>query len=183
MRIIGLDLAGKPSNPTGFCILESDGGCKKVSTSIAYSDDEILEKIFSIQPDLVAVDAPLKYAGVNRLCDEELSRYGALPATLSGMSVLAARGTNLAKKLADAGLKCIEVHSKSSAKILGVYAKDDFDFQKNIMALDVDGGIANRLYSRDELDAVVAAITGYLHLEGATREVGDSAGVIQVPSV
>ena len=71
----------------------------------------------------------------------------------------------------------------ASAKMLGVYNKDDFAMQKGMMALDIEGDVNTRILVRDELDAIVAAVTGYLHLLGQTREVGDAGGRIVVPNV
>jgi predicted nuclease with RNAse H fold len=107
MKFIGIDLAGNPKNETGFCILEIAGEKKTVSTSILRSDLDIIEKIRKTNPEIIALDAPLTYEGINRRCDEELSSYGALPVTLRGMEVLAKRGTNLALQLRSENYKCM----------------------------------------------------------------------------
>ncbi len=182
MRIVGLDLAGNPKNDTGYCLFDV-GDVKSVSTRILHSDEEILYELESSSPELVAVDAPLTYGGERRRCDELLRQYGALPVTIKGMEVLAQRGTALASHLKDKGISYIEVFSTASAKILGVYSKDDFRMQKSMMALDLQGDVNTKILSRDELDAVVAAVTAYLHTVGQTRDVGDEAGVITVPEV
>ena len=53
--IIGLDLAGVETRPTGYCKFLD----MKVKTSVIYTDAEILSKIRQIVPRIVAVDAPL----------------------------------------------------------------------------------------------------------------------------
>jgi predicted nuclease with RNAse H fold len=183
MRVVGLDLAGSPKNETGFCLLADSGGKKAVATRLLHSNEEILSELKASRPDLVAVDAPLIYHGERRGCDELLREYGALPVTLRGMETLAQRGKALAAELDDYGFAYIEVYAKASAKILGVYHKDDFPMQKAVMGLDLQGELNSRILTRDELDAVVAAVTGYLHLMGQTRTVGDSSGMVVLPKV
>ncbi len=183
MRVVGLDLAGSQRNDTGWCLLADTGGVKAVACRLLHSDDEIMSGLRDARPDLVAVDAPLTYSGARRACDEALREYGALPVTLRGMEALAVRGRGLAQKMRSGGFRFIEVNSQASARILGVYDRNDFTMQKAMMALDLEGDVNSKILSRDELDAVVAAVTGYLSLLSQTREVGDDAGRVAVPDV
>jgi predicted nuclease with RNAse H fold len=183
MKYVGIDLAGNPKNDTGFCILEITGQGRTISASVLHSDSEIMERVGKNSPDLIAIDAPLTYAGVNRKCDEDLRSYGALPATLPGMEVLAKRGTNLAKELNGKGLKSIEVYATASAKILGFYDKDERITQKKLMDSNLEGDIQKRILSKDELDSVFCAFTAYLHASGQTEQVGDDEGKITIPKV
>lgn len=180
ITVLGLDLAGIPKNGTGFCIM-SDSDGKSVKTGIVHSDSSIIGLVESSKPMLVAVDAPLVYQGVPRDCDSLLAGYGVLPVTLSGMSVLAKRGVHMASSLSDMGTQAIEVSVKACAKLLGVYNKDDFSMQKNLMSLDISGDINRKIMSRDELDAIICAMTAYLHLGGSTKTVGDESGSIVIP--
>jgi predicted nuclease with RNAse H fold len=52
--IIGIDLAGKPKNPTGWALWKD----KKVETSLIYTNNEILENITRSKPTIIAIDAP-----------------------------------------------------------------------------------------------------------------------------
>lgn len=182
MRVVGLDLAGSPKNSTGYCLLAVEDDKKTVSTRLLYSDEEIVSLTADSRADVVAVDAPIKYSGSRRGCDEALREYGALPVTLKGMEVLAERGSKLAPRLTEKGLEVIEVFAKGSAKMLGFYAKDDFAMQKSMMALDLSGDMSTKIMSRDEMDAVAAAITGYLYLVGKARAVGEDE-TVYVPVV
>ena len=182
MTIVGIDLAGLQKNDTGFCIFDSNGE-RTVRTGIVHSDQSIIECITSCSADLVAIDAPSIYDGQRRSCDAELAEYGVLPVTLSGMSVLAQRGSSISLSLTELNIPHIEVSSKTSAKLLGVYSKDDFSMQKNMMSLGLAGDINRKIMTRDEMDAVVAAMTGYLHLQKSTKEVGDERGIIIIPDV
>ena len=52
--IIGIDLAGKPENPTGWAVWIN----KRVETSLIYTDNEILEGITHNKPAIISIDAP-----------------------------------------------------------------------------------------------------------------------------
>ncbi len=183
MKIVGIDLAGNPKNETGFCILEVNGENKTVRTSILHSNSEIIHKLNEISPEIIAIDAPLTFSGINRHCDEKLREYGALPVTLRGMEVLARRGSELAKELRKPEFKLIEVFSTASAKILGFYDSKEVEMQKKLMNSGLLGDLQKRFLTRDELDAVFAAITGYLYLNSSTESVGDKDGTIIIPKV
>ncbi|MBN2015007.1 MAG: DUF429 domain-containing protein [Candidatus Altiarchaeota archaeon] len=183
MKVVGLDLAGNPKNDTGFCIMEVADDRKHVSTSIVHSDPEIIEKLKEIKPELVAIDAPLTYSGTNRRCDDELREYGALPVTLRGMETLAKRGSMLAEKLRDNGMEFIEVFSTATAKILGFYDRREMMMQKNLIASGIKGSVDERILSKDELDAIFAAITACLHLSEKTVAVGEGDNRIITPQV
>ncbi|MEA3254597.1 MAG: DUF429 domain-containing protein [Candidatus Altiarchaeota archaeon] len=183
MKLVGIDLAGNPRNHTGFCILNTGDNKKIVTTSILHSDSEIMEEIEGVNPDLIAVDAPLTFSGVNRRCDDELHRYGALPVTLRGMEVLAKRGTELAEKLRKKNFRVIEVYATCSGKILGFYDKNERSMHKNLMNSGLEGSIHKRIPTKDEIDAIFSALTAYLHLNGSTEEVGDENGKIIIPKV
>jgi uncharacterized protein len=183
MRFIGIDLAGSPKNDTGFCVLEVTGEDKVLAVTLLHSDSEILEKIRSASPDLIAIDAPLTYARVNRECDAILSSYGALPVTLRGMEVLAKRGTLIASELKKTGRKYIEVYAKATAKILGLYDAQESSVQRMLLAIGLCGDLERRILSRDEIDAIFAALTAYLYTTGSTEEAGDEKGKIIIPKV
>ncbi|OYT26328.1 MAG: hypothetical protein B6U97_04005 [Candidatus Altiarchaeales archaeon ex4484_96] len=183
MKVVGLDLAGKPVNDSGFCVLSVEGESKHVLVKVLHSDEEIINELEHIKPELTAVDAPLIYSGKNRKCDVDLSSYGALPVTLRGMEVLALRGAHLALELKDSGFDLIEVHAAACAKILGYYDRDEKKVQKSLLESGLKGDIEKRFLSRDELDAVFSALTAFLHLKKSTRQVGDEEGVIVVPGV
>ena len=53
--VVGLDLAGSPKRPTGFCLLRG----WDAETSDLFSDAAILDAVRRAAPVLVAIDAPL----------------------------------------------------------------------------------------------------------------------------
>src|SRR5271157_3757367 len=101
MSIVGLDLAGVETRPTGYCKLVN----MDVETSLLYTDNEILAKIRQISPRVVAIDAPLSLPPGRksleertsehlRESDRELLRRGIrfFPLTLGPMRKLTERG-------------------------------------------------------------------------------------------
>lgn len=65
---VGVDLAGKDKNPTGFCVLKN----KIAVTKILHSDYEIMENTEKAKPDIVAIDAPFLHKPKIRKCDRAL---------------------------------------------------------------------------------------------------------------
>jgi len=178
MKIVGIDLAGFEKNDTGFCVFED----KKVRVKIVKTDQEILQEIEKERPDLICIDGPLTLPLQNqRKADLELKHYGALPPLMGGMRYLTMRGNRLREKLS--AYKVIEVLNVATAKILGFWDPDPTKRQQALLKMDIKGDIENRAMTKDEVDSIVAAITGYLYLEGKAKEIGDEEGVIVVPKV
>ena len=92
---VGIDLAGKNKNITGFCVLKNN----IAETKSLYTDNEIIDEIMSIVPDIIAIDSPFIFPPKIRKCDKILKKYGAMPPTFKGMSVLSERGANLSEIL------------------------------------------------------------------------------------
>jgi len=174
MNFLGVDLAGSSKNPTGICVFTPPN---LIETEILYLDSEILEKVENSKPEVIAIDAPLS-SGI-RKCDHDLMVYGALPLTLKGMDTLAKRGMTLYSKLG--GYNVIEVFSTASSKILGYYDKSSKNVQKKLIGKFT--GVDKRNLSKDELDAIFAAITAYLYFEKKTKAVGDEKGKIIIPEI
>jgi predicted nuclease with RNAse H fold len=183
VKVVGIDLAGNPKNDTGFCIMQITDDKKTVSTSILHSDAEIIEKLKKVAPDLTAIDAPLTFDGQTRRCDDELRDYGALPVTLRGMETLAKRGVALAELMTENKIQFIETHAVSTAKILGMHAKNETVMQKSLINSGMEGSVMERMLCKDEVDAIFAAIAAFLHLENKTTAVGDARGTIMIPKV
>jgi predicted nuclease with RNAse H fold len=83
LPIVGLDLAGVETRPTGFCILTG----MKVEACLVYEDEKIMSIIKEIKPRIITVDAPLSLppgrktleerTGILlRECDRELLKRG-----------------------------------------------------------------------------------------------------------
>lgn len=153
MKVVGLDLAGKQENETGFCLLD----VPDVRTEILKKDVEIVEVVKGADPDLIAVDAPLSSPedGMYRDCDEELKDrgYDVLSPNFPGMKVLVRRAKSLMRKLEEADdYEIIEVFPRASEKNLPLKKT------KNT--------------TEDEFDALLCALTGKKYLEGEYENLG-----------
>lgn len=180
--IIGIDLAGKPQNPTGWALWKN----KTLETNMVYTDTEILESIARRNPMLVAIDAPFNFPkrGILRKADREMIRkgYRVFPPSLPAMRKLTARAVKLNKLIAEKEYKSIEVHPTSTRKALSMPLKDWAEIQTILKTIGLKGDLEMRTLTPHELDAVTAALTAYLHMQNQTESVGDEEeGYIIVP--
>ncbi|MCS7131383.1 MAG: DUF429 domain-containing protein, partial [Hadesarchaea archaeon] len=118
MRVVGIDLAGTSTNPTGFASLQR----RAFKTGLVYRDDEIIKLCERLSPAVIAIDAPLSLPerGNLRSADASLIHRGlrVFPPTFAGMRVLTSRGMRIASSLRAIGFRVIEVHPRTSGVIL-----------------------------------------------------------------
>ena len=192
MIVVGLDLAGVEDRPSGFCVLED----LNAETCILYTDEEILQKIRLLKPNVIAIDAPLSLpsgrtsieerTGTHlRECDRELLKRGIkiLPITLGGMRKLTQRGVRLKRLLEAEGFRVIEVYPGGAQDVLGVPRKSRGrePLLAGLKKLGIRG--LRKEMSDHELDAVTAAFVGKLFLEGKSETLGDPERGIVMPKV
>lgn len=192
MTVVGIDLAGVESRPSGFCILDG----MNAKTSILYTDKEILEKIRKSKPDVIAIDAPLSLPPGRtsieertdihlRKCDRELLKRGIkiLPITLGGMRKLTQRGIRLRSILEAEGFRVIEVYPGGAQDVLRIPRKSRgrMLLLEGLKRLGIKG--LRREMSDHELDAVTSAFIGKLFLEGKSETLGDPERGIVMPKV
>ncbi len=146
--VVGIDLAGKPENPTGICVLTESGA----KTRVVFKDEEILAIIKRVNPKVVAIDAPLWLPPDNvpwRICEVLLMQRGFRPLSLvlPSMRILALRARGLAKRIKEqCNAEVIEVFANATEKILGLKKE--------------------RGRSKDEYDALLCALTAKYYLDG-----------------
>lgn len=184
MKILGIDLAGKEENPTGLCVLQN----KQLFLKTLHKNLEILEMIEKIKPSLIAIDAPLSMpkgrccleqdcscaiGGHFRQAEREIRSYGRLlPLTFGGMKMLTLRGIELSKVLKK-DYEVIETHPRTSQKILKI--ADLKQFLNKYFYLPSNA-------NEHELDAALAALTGFLYIKECYLEIGDpEEGTIIIP--
>jgi predicted nuclease with RNAse H fold len=190
MTVVGLDLAGVETRPTGFCILRK----MNAETSLAYTDGEIFRRIEDAKPRIIAIDAPLslppgrksmeqKTTVHLRECDKELLRMGIkfFPVTLGPMRKLTSRGINLRRTLEKKHYAVIEVYPGGAQDILSLPRKQQ-GLEKLKAGLEQLGvkGLTSRL-SDHELDAVTCALVAKLFLEGCAVTYGTPEHAIVMP--
>jgi len=74
------------------------------------------------------------------------------------------------------------VHPTTTRKALGMPTKDWKTIQDVLKCIGLAGSLNERKLTPHEIDAITAALTGYLHIEGLTESVGDhEEGYIIVP--
>lgn len=188
--IVGLDLAGVESRPTGFCTLAG----LKSETSLLYTDAEIMEAVRKVRPQIVAIDAPLSLPPGRksveertnshlRECDRELLRRGIkfFPITLGPMRKLTIRGMNLKKILEAENYVAIEVYPGGAQDVLGIPRKQKGleKLRAGLENLGING--LNIDMSNHELDAVTCAYVGKLYLEGTAIIYGTCNEQIVMP--
>lgn len=191
-EVIGVDLAGVPSRPSGMCLLQG----LQASTSLLFSDQEIIGWIQEKVPDLVAVDAPLTLPPGRksieerntqhlRPCDEELRRRRIpfFPITLGPMRKLTERGIHLRNSLETMKIYVVEAYPGGAQDILGFprVKHDPIGLLQGLKDLGIRG--LRKTASVHELDAATAAYVGLLFLRGEAEVCGDFlTGAIIMPS-
>ena len=196
MKVAGVDLAGSPTRPTGFCILDTGLYAK---TKLLYKDEEIVDEILAVKPTIVSIDAPLalprgrcclkddcqcRKAGHLRECDKVLLKLKIkfFPLTLGPMRKLTLRGINLTKILSQKGFKVIESFPNSIKIILGFPEKKEGleKLRKALIDYGIKGDINKKKITEHELDAILSALVGKLYLEGKAVEIGDPDEALMV---
>ncbi len=190
MLIVGLDLAGVETRPTGFCILVG----MQAETCLFYTNVEILQKIEETKPEIVAIDAPLslppgrktiedKSGGHLRESDRQLLKNGIkfFPITLGPMRKLTERGIYLKKALEYRDFKAIEVYPGGAQDLLGIPRKQK-GLDKLKSGLEKLGitGLKEKITDH-ELDATTCALVGRLFLEGKSITYGPKEDGIVMP--
>jgi predicted nuclease with RNAse H fold len=180
--IIGIDLAGKAANPTGWALWKDN----TIKTSLIYTDKEILEDIIYSRPEIIAIDAPfsLPKKGILRKADREMIRkgYRVFPPSLQGMKKLTLRAARLNKLISEKRYRTIEVHPTSTCKALDMPLKDWRKIQTILMQIGLEGDLTIRTLVSHEIDAITAALTAHLYMQNQTEAIGDEEeGYIIIP--
>ncbi|MEM5870644.1 MAG: hypothetical protein QW758_01675 [Candidatus Aenigmatarchaeota archaeon] len=149
-KIVGIDLAGKEKNPSGYCLLEiNDLEERVLKVLLLYSDDEIIGEIEKDNPILICVDAPLSFPSKGYFRDSDLALislgFRPLSPMLPGMKTLAERAIKLKSILEARGYKVIEVFPRATERILNLKKE--------------------RRVNKDKYDAFLCAITGKYYLK------------------
>jgi predicted nuclease with RNAse H fold len=194
--ILGLDLAGSPRRPTGFCALRG----RRVTVGHLFGDGDILAMVKALAPHLIAIDAPLGLpagrccllntcacAGTThfRTSDYELRRLGIrfFPITLGPMRQLTQRGMHLKSVLESGGSEVIETYPGAAQDIWGIPRQRDVPGLRRGLARFRLQGLRRSETSPHILDAVTCALVGELYLRGAASSLGspDEALMILPP--
>jgi predicted nuclease with RNAse H fold len=185
--ILGLDLAGSPRRPTGFCALRG----RRVNVGHLFSDGDIFETVQTVAPHLIAIDAPLALpagrccllntcvcAGTThfRVSDYELRRLGIrfFPMTLGPMRQLTQRGMHLKSVFEDRGFAVIETYPGAAQDIWGIPRQRDVAGLRRGLSRFRLQGLSRLEQSPHVLDAVTCALVGRLYIEGSAWGIGSA---------
>ncbi len=190
-KVAGVDLAGVPHRPSGWCLLEG----MKAETALLYSDEEILDRVKEVRPDLVTIDAPLTLPPGRktiqernnshfRPCDLELRRRKIpfFPITLGPMRGLTERGIELREKLEKEGFRVAEIYPGGAQDIWRIprASRSLSGLRNGLRKLGMLG--LKKQCSDHELDAASGALVGCLFLQGKAEVYGDfDSGAIIMP--
>lgn len=197
-RVVGIDLAAAEGRRNGWAALEGPS----VKTATFETDKQLVEAAVREQPHLVSIDAPLSIPrgrdctddscqcrsfGIMRECERELKRRGlnVYPCLLPSMSALTERGIALARTFGTLGIPVIESYPGAAQDILRIPRKKASlaDMRLSLNDMGFEGRPLGQETSHDELDAMTAALVGYLHLAGQAEALGDAReGCLFVPS-
>lgn len=180
--VMGIDLAGKPKNPTGLAVLDG----RSVKIGLLHTNKQILESITNNEPSLIAIDAPfsLPQRGILRKADVAMIKngYRVFPPSLPAMKKLTLRAIKLNKLIEEKGVRTIEVHPTSACKALGMPLKEWKKIQNILIQIGLKGDLEGYALTSHEIDAVIAALTAHLYTKGETEALGDEKeGFIIVP--
>jgi len=193
MKFIGIDLAGSPNRPTGFCLADSK---LRVECNVLYTDREILEAVEKGAGVVAAIDAPLALPKGRhcleehcrgrahfRACDRVLSRMRVkyFPITLGPMRMLTARGMLLAKRLRKLGVESVETFPGGAQDILGIPRKQaGLESLQRALAEICTGDVLDRKLTGDELDAINCALVARDYATGSYLAIGDPSEILMI---
>ncbi len=190
MSIVGLDLAGVETRPTGFCILSE----MKAETYHLFTDAEIIENTVKANPRIITIDAPLSLPPGRKSIEERTGNHlrdsdrvllkmgiKLFPITLGPMRKLTVRGIRLRETLEHRGFKVLEAYPGGAQDVLGIPRKRQ-GLEKMRVGLTALGILGfNTDMSDHELDAATIAYVGKLFLEGKAVIYGDPDQGIVMP--
>jgi uncharacterized protein YprB with RNaseH-like and TPR domain/predicted nuclease with RNAse H fold/dephospho-CoA kinase len=189
LRIVGIDLTGSESRPSGWSFLQ--GG--HASTERIGSDDELIAATIAVKPELISIDSPLSLPkgritvddkdpgrqlhGIMRECERILKRRGVnvYPSLIRSMQALTARGIRLAKYFRSIGIPVIESYPGAAQDIMNIPRKQaDLSLLKaGLVEFGISGEFECRDVSHDELDAITSAVVGLFFISGKFEALGN----------
>ena len=210
MSVLGVDLRASRKKPSSIAILDPQSHLTELSSF--YEDDELIKLVHDIQPDLVAIGAPLnlpsgfccldqtcecRFSVPNRkgrLLELELAKMGISCFYTNKGSIireLIYRGILLSQILRDAGHNVIEVYPHATKMLLfgdKVPPKNSSVSVSYIIShlTPLVSGMEEHAddLDRNSCDAIINAYTGQLHAQSDTDILGDpEEGILVLPKL
>jgi predicted nuclease with RNAse H fold len=210
MSALGIDLRASSKNPSAIAILDSQSNL--VDLGSFHEDDELTQLAAKIQPDLIAIGAPLNLPSgfccldqscechfsvpdrKGRLLELELAKMGISCFYTNKGSIirdLIYRGIRLSHDLRTKGYNVIEVYPHATKMLLfgeKVPPKNSaasVTYMIDHLAMLISGmdNHADDL-NRNTCDAIINAYTGQLHAQSDTDILGDpEEGILVLPKL
>ena len=210
MAVLGVDLRASRKKPSSIAILDSQSHLTELASF--FEDNELIKVVDNINPDVVAIGAPLNlpsgFCCLDQSCEchfSEPNRKGRLlELELAKMGIscfytnkgsiireLIYRGIQLSQMLRDAGHNVIEVYPHASKMLL---FGDKVPPKNSAVSISYMIGHLTPLVSgmedhandldRNRCDSIINAYTGQLHAQSNTDILGDpNEGVLVLPKL
>jgi uncharacterized protein YprB with RNaseH-like and TPR domain/predicted nuclease with RNAse H fold/dephospho-CoA kinase len=200
LSIVGIDLTGSESKPSGWCHLLYN----KANTKQVFSDDDLVAETIKTNPHIISIDSPLSLPkgrtsafdddpvrdefGIMRICERILKRRGVsvYPALIPSMQKLTLRGIQLADRFRKLGYTVIESYPGAAQDILGIPRKRaSLEYLiKGLSSFGIHGDYETIQVSHDELDAITSAMLGYFFWCGMFEALGtDDENYLIIPQI
>lgn len=188
-RVVGIDLTGSESRPSGWCLIQNG----TASTQRIGSDEQLIRATMETKPDLISIDSPLSLPkgritvtdddpgrhafGITRECERILKKRGVnvYPSLIQSMQALTARGIRLAKYFRNLGVPVIESYPGAAQDIMNIPRKRaDLGLLKaGLVEFGISGDFEDQEVSHDELDAITSAAVGLFFMSGNFEGLGN----------
>lgn len=198
-RIVGIDLTGSESRPSGWALLERE----TVITGMLAATEEILARTLACRPRIVSIDSPLalpagrdctddscecRSFGITRHCERTLKRRGVnvYPCLIQSMQALTRRGIEIARALRAEGVEVIESYPGAAQDIMRIPRKRASlnQLQNGLERFGLCGLRPAGALTHDELDAATSALVGSFYLAELHEAIGEeSEGYLIVPAL
>ena len=210
MSILGIDLRASKKKPSSVAILDSDSHLTHLGS--CYEDSELTDLVDQVQPDLIAIGAPLNlpsgFCCLDSSCDCRFSVPGRkgrlLELELAKMGIscfytnkgsiireLIYRGIRLSHELRDKGYNVIEVYPHATKTLLfgdklpPKNSAGSLTYMVDHLAPLVSGmsELGDGL-DKNACDAIINAYTAQLHYRSDTDVLGDpEEGMLVLPKL
>jgi uncharacterized protein YprB with RNaseH-like and TPR domain/predicted nuclease with RNAse H fold len=198
-RIVGIDLTGSESRPSGWALLEGE----TLVTGTLSSTDELIARTLACRPRLASIDSPLslpagrdctdddcqcRSLGITRECERILKRRGVnvYPCLIQSMQALTRRGIEIATALRAEGVEVIESYPGAAQDIMRIPRKraSQTQLQSGLERFGLRGLRRAGELTHDELDAATSALVGSFFLADLYEALGNEReGHLIIPSL
>jgi predicted nuclease with RNAse H fold len=174
VRVGGLDPSGSEKRVSGLAILDTNNSIF-IYIGKLYKDIEIIHTILKYKPQVIAIDSPLGFATSFREVDLLMKRMGypVLPPGWRSMRMLIERSLRLKNIIEKYNIYVIETHPRSALKSSGCS-----NIEELLREEKININVNIRSLSRDELDAMIAAIVAKYYVKGDAFKVEAHDGIV-----